>query len=206
MTNIRQIALTILLTTSLAACSTTSVVQEWHLDTPAGPKPDKIAVVVMLPDDLQRLSVERVLVEDIQKAGGIAVPSSEIRGMRSKLTRAKAETALRAAGVDAVVIAFLKGAMRGEELQRADYYLQHEGSGVYYDWYSPQFTEIYSIQEGSGFYDQERHIFVETTYYDMDTEKARWTMVTDSSALEYRDTAKAISGKIVARMKRDGSL
>jgi hypothetical protein len=205
MTKFRTAAMTILLT-AMAACSTTKVVQEWHLDTPPGVKPDKIAVVVMLPEALQRLSVERVLAEEIQGAGGNAVPSSDIRGMRSRLTREKAETALKAAGVDAVVVVFLKGAMRGEELQRADYYLQHEASGVYYDWISPQFTEVYSIQEGAGFYDQERHVFVESTYYDMDTEKARWTMVTDSSALEYRDTAKAISGKIVSKMKRDGSL
>ena len=206
MTKVRLIALTIVLIAALAACSTTNVVQEWQLDTPAGPRPDKIAVVVMLPDELQRLSVERVLAEEIRDAGGNAVPSSDIQGMRGKLTRDKAERALRADGVDAVVVAFLKGAMRGEELQRADYYVQYEGAGVYYDWFAPQFTEVYSIQEGAGFYEQERHVFVESTYYDMDTEQARWTMITDSSALEYRDTAKAISGKIVAKMKRDGSL
>ena len=205
MTSFRFVAFAFL-TATLAACSTTRVVQEWQLDSPPGAKPDKIAVVVMLPEALQRLSVERVIAEDIQKAGGNAIPSSDIRGMRGKLTREKAEKALEAGGVDAVVVVFLKGAMRGEELQRADYYLRYEGTSVYYDWFSPQFTEVYSVHEGAGFYDQERHVFVESTYYDMDADQARWTMITDSSALEYRDTAKSISGKIVAKMKRDGSL
>ncbi len=152
------------------------------------------------------MSFEQVLTDEILGAGGNAVSSSDIRGMRGRLTRERAERALEADGVDAVVVVFLKGAMRGEELQRADYYLQHEASGMYYDWFTPQFTEVYSIQEGAGFYDQERHLFVESTYYDLDAEQARWTMITDSSALEYRDTAKAISGRIVSRMKRDGSL
>ncbi len=205
MTFVRIIVCSLFLS-ALAACSTTSVVQEWQLDTPAGPKPDKIAVVVMIPDALQRMSFEQVLTDEILGAGGNAVSSSDIRGMRGRLTRERAERALEADGVDAVVVVFLKGAMRGEELQRADYYLQHEASGMYYDWFTPQFTEVYSIQEGAGFYDQERHLFVESTYYDLDAEQARWTMITDSSALEYRDTAKAISGRIVSRMKRDGSL
>ena len=65
---------TVVMLFALSACSTTKVVQEWHLDTPAGPPPDKIAVVVMLPEALQRLSVERVVAEDIQSAGGNAVP------------------------------------------------------------------------------------------------------------------------------------
>ena len=199
-------ACTAALTCAVAACSATTVVQEWNLDAPPGEPPEKIAVVVMLPDALQRQSVEEVLATDIRNAGGNAAVSSRIRGMGGKLTREKAEAALEAAGVDAVVVVFLKGALRGEELQRADYYLEYEGTAVYYDWTSPQFTDVYSVREGAGYYEQERHLFVESTYYDMDSELARWTMITDSSALEYRDTAKAISGKIVTRMKRDGAL
>lgn len=190
----------------LAGCRTTSVVRDFQLDTPAPPKPGKIAVIVAIPDELQRLSVERVLVEDINKSGGNARASSEIRGMRGRLTREKAEQALKAWGADSVVVVFLRGAMKGEELERSDYYLQHVGSGMTYNWFAPQFVEVYTVIEGAGYYDQERELYVESTYYDFRSNESRWTIVTKSTALEYRDTAKSISGKIVSRMKRDGAL
>ncbi len=190
----------------LAGCKTTTVVRDFSLDTPGPEKPGKIAVVVALPDELQRLSVERVLANEINKSGGNAKPSSEIRGMRGKLNRAKAEAALDAWGADSVVIVFLRGAMKGEELERSDYYLVNVGGGMTYNWFAPQFVETYAVVQGAGSYDQERSLFVESTYYDLRTEESRWTIVTKSTALEYRDTAKSISGKIVSKMKRDGAL
>jgi hypothetical protein len=164
--------------------------------------------VVAIPDELQRLAVERVLVEDINDSGGNARASSEIRGMRGRLTRAKAEEALKNWGADSVVIVFLRGGMKGEALERSDYYLVNVGSGVTYgyNWFAPQFVDVYAVVEGAGFYEQERSLYVESTYYDFRSEEARWTIVTESTALEYRDTAKSISGKIVKKMKRDGAL
>jgi hypothetical protein len=203
--NFRTAPLTLLLF-MLAGCQTTSVVRDFQLETPPPAKPDKIAVVVMLPDELQRLSVERVLVEQINKSGGNATPSSQIRGMRGRLNRAKAEAALNNWGADSVVVVFLRGAMKGEALERSDYYLVHVGSGVAYNWFAPQFVDTYAVVEGAGYYDQERTLYVESSYYDFRSEESRWTIVTKSTALEYRDTAKSISGKIVSKMKRDGAL
>ena len=201
-----RLALPMSLIALVGGCQTTSVVRDYQLTTTSPGKPDQIAVVVMLPDELQRLSVERVLVEKILKAGGNAKASSEIRGMRGKLNRAKAEAALEQWGADSVVVVFLRGGMKGEALERSDYYLVNVGGGVTYNWFAPQFVETYAVVEGAGYYDQERTLFVESSYYDFRSDEARWTIVTKSSALEYRDTAKAISGKIVNKMKRDGSL
>ena len=92
---------------SLGGCNTTSVIRDVQLETDPPAKPDKIAVVVMIPDELQRLSTERVLVEDINSSGGNARASSQIRGMRGRLTRDKAEQALREWGADSVVVVFL---------------------------------------------------------------------------------------------------
>lgn len=196
----------LLMLATLSACQTTSVVRDYQLDTPAPAKPDNIAVVVMIPDELQRLSVERVVVEKIIAAGGNARASSEIRGMRGRLNREKAEKALSAWGADSVVVVFLRGGMKGEELERSDYYLVHVGSGMTYNWFAPQFVETYAVVEGAGYYEQERRLYVESSYYDFRSKESRWTIVTESKALEYRDTAKSISGKIVSKMKRDGSL
>jgi hypothetical protein len=205
----RKLSITVailLFALALTGCQTTSIVRDFQLDTAAPPKPDKIAVVVMIPDELQRLAVERVLAEKINASGGNARASAEIRGMRGRLTRAKAEQALKSWGADSVVVVFLRGGMKGEQLERSDYYMVSVGSGMSYNWFAPQFVDVYAVVEGAGYYEQKRSLFVESTYYDFRSDEARWTIVTESTALEYRDTAKSISGKIVGKMKRDGAL
>lgn len=201
-----RVVLTMLSIVMLSACAGTKVVHQWHTD--AGPldPAKKLAVVAMAPEEGMRHAVEELISEQINNAGGNSVASTTIRGMRGKLNRKKAEEALKAAGADAVVLVFITGGEKGEKLQRADYYLQHEGSVTYSDWFSPQFAEVYSIQEGAGYYEQERTLFLESTYYQFPSAEPRWTIITESSALEYRATAKALSGKIIGQMKRDGSL
>ncbi len=80
------------------------------------------------------------------------------------------------------------------------------GTGMTYDWFAPQFVEVYSVQQGAGYYDQTRHIFLESTYYALPSGEARWTIVTESSNLERQDVAKAVAGKIISQMKKDGTL
>ncbi len=190
----------------LTSCAGTKVVNEWHADSGNVSPANKLAVIVMMPEELMRQSVEQAVADKINEAGGNAVVSSNIRGMRGKLSREKAEPALKAAGVDAAVVVFLTGAAKGEKLERSDYYLQHEGTAMYYDWFAPQFVEVYSIQEGAGYYDQTRHVFLESTYYALPSVEPRWTIVTESSNLERQDVAKAITGKIISQMKKDGTL
>jgi len=190
----------------LTSCAGTKVVNQWQTD--AGPisPASKLAVIVMMPEELMRQSVEQAFTDKINEAGGNAVVSSNIQGMRGKLSREKAEPALKAAGVDAALVVFLTSLAKGEKLVRSDYYLKHEGSGMTYNWFAPQFVEVYSVQQGAGYYEQTRHVFVESTYYALPSVEARWTIVTESSAIEYRDAAKAIAGKIISQMRGDGTL
>jgi hypothetical protein len=201
-----RFSISLLLLVFLTACSGTKVVHQWQNDKGEGVLAEKLAVVAMAPEEGMRHAVENVLVEQINKAGGNAVSSSTIRGMRGKLTREKAEVALKEAGADAVVVVFITGARKGAKLERSDYYLQHEGSVMYNNWLSPQFAEVYSIQEGAGYYEQERTLILESTYYQFPSAQARWTIITESSALEYRATAKVLGTKITAEMKKDGAL
>ena len=190
----------------LAACSGTKVVHSWQSEAQLPGPPGKIAAIVMMPEEGLRLVMENELVAEIEAAGGTAVASSKISGMRGNLTKEKAEKALKAAGIDAAVVVFLKGANKGEELQRSDYYLKYEGGYAYSGWFSPEFVDVYSVQEGAGYYDQTRHVFVESTYYQLPSTDARWTIVTESTNLAYRNAAQAIFGKIVSQLKKDGAL
>jgi len=194
----------------LSGCSKNiRVVSEWDAGRENIDKRERIAVVAMMPEALQRLAVEQEVVRVLRKAGRNALVSSDIPGMSGRLTRETAEPALRAASVDAIIVIFLTGGGKGERLERADYYAVQVGSGFYgggYGWFSPVYTEVYTVREGAGFYDQEKFLYAETTYFDIVDDRAKWSMITRSENLQYNDTAKTVAGRIVSKMRSTGTL
>lgn len=194
----------------LSGCSKNiRVVSEWDAGRENIDKRERIAVVAMMPEALQRLAVEQEVVRVLRKAGRNALISSDIPGMSGRLTRETAEPALRAASVDAIIVIFLTGGGKGERLERADYYAVQVASGFYgggYGWFSPVYTEVYTVREGTGFYDQEKFLYAETTYFDIVDDRAKWSMITRSENLQYNDTAKTVAGRIVSKMRSTGTL
>jgi len=65
---------------------------------------------------------------------------------------------------------------------------------------------VYTVVEGAGFYEQENFVYVETTYFDIVEDRAKWSMITRSKDLDHNDAAKDISKKIVSKMKSTGTL
>jgi len=194
----------------LSGCSKNiKVVSEWDAGRENIDKRERIAVVAMMPEALQRLAVEQEVVRVLRKAGRNALVSSDIPGMSGRLTRETAEPALGAASVDAIIVIFLTGGGKGERLERADYYAVQVASGFYgggYGWFSPVYTEVYTVREGTGFYDQEKFLYAETTYFDIVDDRAKWSMITRSENLQYNDTAKTVAGRIVSKMRSTGTL
>ena len=194
----------------LSGCNkSTKVISEWDAGRDNTSNRDRIAVVAMMPEALQRLSVEQEIVDVLRKSGRNALVSSDIPGLSGRLTRENAEPALRAASVEALVVIFMTSGGKGERLERADYYAVQVGSGFYgggYGWFSPVYTNVYTVREGAGFYDQENFVYVETTYFDIVEDRSKWSMITRSKNLEYNDTANSIAKKIVSKMKSTGTL
>lgn len=194
----------------LTACNkSTKVISEWDAGRDSTGDRERVAVVAMLPEALQRLMAEQEIVEVLRKAGGNALVSSDIPGMAGRLTRVSAEPALKAASVDALVVVFLVNAGKGEKLERADYYTEQVDPGFYdhgYGWFNPVYTDVRTVREGTGYYDQKRFLYVETTYFDLVEDRARWSMITRSKDLEYNDTAHSVAKKIVSKMKSTGTL
>lgn len=194
----------------LGGCNiSTKVISEWDAGRENINNRERVAVVAMMPEALQRLSVEQEIVQVMRKAGRNALVSSDIPGMSGRLVRESAEPALKAASVDALIVVFLTGGGKGERLERADYYAVNVGSGFYgggYGWFAPVYTDVYTVVEGSGYYDQEGFIYVETTYFDIVEDRAKWSMITRSKNLEYNDTANSVAKKIVSKMKSTGTL
>jgi hypothetical protein len=193
----------------LSACRTTIVVSEWDAGRDSIDKRDRIAVVAMMPESLQRLTVEQEIVKVMRGSGRNALVSSDIPGLSGRLTRETAEPALKAASVDAIVVVFITGGGKGERLERADYYAVQVGSGFYgggYGWFAPTYSNVYTVVEGAGFYDQQNYVYAETTYFDIVDDRAKWSMITRSKDLDHNDTAKDVSKKIVSKMKSTGTL
>lgn len=193
----------------LSGCKTTKVISEWDAGRDNIDKRERIAVVAMMPESLQRLVVEQEIVRVLRKAGRNALISSDIPGMSGHLTREIAEPSLKAASVDAIIVVFITSGGKGERLERADYYTQLVGSGFYaggYGYFSPGFSNVYTVREGAGFYQQESFVYVETTYFDIVEDRAKWSMITRSKDIDHNDVAKDISKKIVSKMKSTGTL
>ena len=194
----------------LSGCNkSTKVISEWDAGRDNIDKRERIAVVAMMPEALQRLTVEQEIVSIMRKSGRNALVSSDIPGVSGRLSRESAEPALRAASVDAIVVVFITGGGKGERLERADYYALNVGSGFYgggYGWFTPTYTNVYTVVEGQGFYDQETILYVESTYFDIVEDRAKWSMITRTKAGDNTDAAKEVSKKIVSKMRSTGTL
>ena len=194
----------------LSACNkSTKVISEWDAGRDNIQNRERIAVVAMMPESLQRLTVEQEIVSVLRSSGRNALVSSDIPGLTGQLSRDIAEPALRAESVDAIIVVFITSGGKGERLERADYYAVQVASGFYgggYGYFTPTFTNVYTVVEGAGFYDQQNFVYVETTYFDIVEDRAKWSMITRSKDLDHNDTAKAIAKKIASKMKSTGTL
>ena len=197
---------------TLLAASTcearTKLVDSWKNKEATKQKPEKIAIIAVLPDALMRQAFEIDVAKKLQKKGRTVVVGSEITGLRGGLrgkinTQAAAE-ALKAASVDGVIVMFYAGGGTSGTYERSDYWARYEGSGVGYsgyNWGQPYFVDVYSIQKGPGYADFSTSALVESSYYDIETRQPVWRIVTETKDTEHSDAAVEIGKKIASAMK-----
>ncbi|HET6593221.1 MAG TPA: hypothetical protein VFG48_09930, partial [Xanthomonadales bacterium] len=81
---------------------------------------------------------------------------------------------------------------------------EYVGSGTAYTWGRPYFTgftDVYTVRKGPGWADFQTTAYVESSYYDMDTQMPVWRIVTETTDTEHSDAAKEIGGKIASEMR-----
>jgi len=204
----RSILAAAIITLLLAACAQTSVVDNWRTDKPVNNKPDKVAVIVVLPDALTRKAVEIDIARILRSKGTPAVPGSNIPGLsggiRGEIDPDVAVELLKSQDVDGIVVLFYSGGGRSEGYVRSDYWAQHIGSGMVYNWGRPYFTNVYTIRQGPGWADYRMSALVESSYYDLETEEPIWRIVTETKDLEHSDAAADIAKKIASQMNSAG--
>jgi hypothetical protein len=201
----RSILLAPLTALLLSACSVTSVEDTWKSDKPVTNKPNKVAVIVVLPDALTRKAVEIDVAKVLVKKGSPAVASSSIPGMgggiRGEIDPDVAVEILKSADVDGIVVMFYSGGGHSEGYVRSDYWAQHVGSGMSYNWGRPYFTNVYTVRQGPGWADVRSIAYVESSYYDLETEEPVWRIVTKTKDTEHTDTADDVARLIASEMR-----
>ncbi len=195
----------------LSACAQTQVVDSWKTDQPVNNKPDKVAVIAVLPEALMREAVEVDIARILADKGSPAVPSSRLPGfsggIRGEIDVEVATGLLRQADVDGIVVLFYSGGGTSEGYVRSDYWLEHLGSGMAYSWGRPYFTgftEVYTVRQGPGWADFRSFAYVESSFYDMETEEPIWRIVTLTKDTEHTDAARDIARKIASEMRSAG--
>lgn len=192
----------------LAGCAQTSVVDNWKTEKPVNNKPDKVAVIVVLPDALIRKAVEIDIARVLRDKGTPAVPGSGIPGLsggiRGEIDPDVAVELLKSQNVDGIVVLFYSGGGKSEGYVRSDYWAEYVGSGVGYSWGRPYFTNVYTVRKGQGWTDYKMTALVESSYYDIETREPIWRIVTETKDTEYADTAMDIAKKIASEMKSAG--
>ena len=79
----------------LSACNkSTKVMSEWDAGRDNIDKRERVAVVAMMPEALQRLTIEQALVRVMRQSGRNALVSSDLPGLSGRLARETAEPAL----------------------------------------------------------------------------------------------------------------
>jgi hypothetical protein len=76
-----------------------------------------------------------------------------------------------------------------------------------YTWGRPYFTgytDVYAIRQGPGWADFQSQAYVESSYYDMETEMPVWRIVTFTKDLEHTDAARDIAREIASEMRSAG--
>lgn len=195
----------------LAGCAKTKLVDQWRIDEPITHKPNKVAVIAVLPEALMREAVEVDVARIMADKGTPAVPSSRIPGMsggiRGEIDAEAATGLLKKADVDGVIVMFYAGGENSEGYVRSDYWAEYVGSGVGYGGYSwgqPYFVDVYTVRQGPGWADYQRSAFVESSYYDLETKLPVWRIVTETKDVEHSDAASDIAGKMASQMRSAG--
>ena len=195
----------------LGGCAQTQIVDSWQIEQKIDHKPEKVAVIAVLPESLLREAVEVDVAKILADKGTPAVPASRLPGMsggiRGEIDPEVATGLLRKAGVDGIVVMFYAGSESTGEYERSNYWAEYVGTGVGYagySWATPYFVDVYTVRQGADIISTAQTIFVESSYFDLETELPVWRIVTKTKDIEHTDAATDIAGKIASEMRSAG--
>jgi hypothetical protein len=195
------------LATLLCSCAATSLKKTWkapECQQPVG----KIAVLTIEERGLVRQGFENRFVAQLTKAGGAAVVTYDLLTLAEiKQDKRAAADRFRASGAEAVLILRLVDMSSSYRESRAGnerYASMVTGinSMGWYDYYSVGFMDMSSTY-GS----LKQTVYLETSLYDLKTEKRLWSGLTETVVRENMDRVGEMDPlveKFVVAMQKDG--
>ncbi len=157
---------------ALAACAATQKTAEWRDPSYAGQKFDDILVIGVANKGTVRRMFESNLVDALAQKKITAVPSFSIMAQDQKISEAAIKAAIAGKQIDAVLVTHLVG-VEQKEVYRPPMYSPGFG---YYGYYSSAYARVYE----PGYYERYQVVKLETTLYDVKTEKPVWSMQSDT--------------------------
>jgi hypothetical protein len=184
------VAVVMLLT---SACASTTLSQVYKVPEP-GPKPTKVLVVAVLPQQTSRRILETELARRLKGQGMQAALSTDLAQDGQTLDRAAVEELVRREGFDAVLVSRYAGT------QESVSYVSPTYTGGFYGYYGMAYSAAYS----PGYTVQNETVRVETLLYRAEGEgKLVWGAVSESfnpsNAHEViQDVASAVTDRMAA--------
>ena len=169
-----RLMLIILLLFGLTACtSSTKLVKSWSDPAFEGKSFQKILILAVIKDDIQRRHYEQVFAERVAsyKATGIA-GNTLIENPKDYGNKPKILEAVKKSGADAVLLADLVSVKKEERQVPSSFsYAPRYGYGYgYYGYYGRAYDTIYQ----PGYTTEDTIVKLETTVFDVETEKMVW--------------------------------
>jgi hypothetical protein len=191
----------------LCSCAATSVKKTWKSPDCRGPV-GKIAVLTIDDRGLLRQGFENRFVRYLTKSGASALVTYELLSLAEiKQDKQAAAERLRVSGAEALII--LRLADSASAFQEVRSGRERYGAMItgienlgWYDYYSIGFMDM-----GTTYGSLKQWVYLETTLYDLKTEKRVWSGLTQTVVKENMDRVAEMDPlveKIVAAMRKDG--
>jgi hypothetical protein len=180
----RFIVLTILL--SVIGCTTTEKTSEWRDQAYAGGNIENILVIGVSNRVSVRHMVESIMVAELEKLNVSATPGYTIMDVDTKIDHATVKAAIADKNFDAVLVTHLVG------VEKKQQYVPPTPSinPGYYGYYSMAYGRVYE----PGYYEQYEVVKLETSLYDVKSDKLVWSMGSDS--IESGSNEKLINANV----------
>jgi hypothetical protein len=188
---------------ALAACASTKFSSTWKAPDvgPMSFKGQKVAALVMTPNESTRLGAEGVLAKELTARGVQGIPAYNLIPPNETRDKEKAKALFNAAGVAGVVV--MRAAGQQKEVTAtpgywsSGYYGSFWGGGYYgYGWgavYDPGYLRTDTI------------VNVETLIYDLKADKLVWAGMSESTNPERVETLiKELVASAAGEMKKQG--
>lgn len=203
----RQLAL-VALTLGLCGCAATKLKQTWKAPDYAGGPAQKIAVLAVDDRGQYRHSVESHFGHQLQQRGQSVFLTYDFLDLPAiKADKDAAAKTLRERGADTVLIVRLVSstyAATQTEATPSRFVSTIDGYDYnnWYGCYSVAFTDM-----GTVWNDTQTKVRLETSLFDLKTERRIWTGITQTMVREQTDRIEELSkvvSKVIAAMHRDG--